>query len=275
MSDGGSNWNPPEGSGPPPPPPSTGGLAPPPGGSTPPPPIANVEPRSTGSGRSTGKVAAAAVGAVAIVGAGVFAITRISGDGASSGGAESPEAAANLLLDALDDEDALGAVDVLLPGERDTFQEPMQRFMTRLEDWGVISDDSLTGISGIDITVTDRDVDADETNVDDIVNLTVSATVASKVDGAALPIGDWLREQLGDEQIAEIEELDEESAPEDGSFPITAVRKDGRWYLSLFYTAAEQARAQTDLEIPAAPKRRWTASSPPWPISTCGRWWPC
>ena len=62
---------------------------------------------SSGGGRSRGKIIAAAVGAVAIVGAGVFAITRISGD-AASGGASSPEAAANDFLDAIDDEDVLG-----------------------------------------------------------------------------------------------------------------------------------------------------------------------
>jgi hypothetical protein len=207
-----------------------------------------VEVTPSGGGRSKGKIVAAAVGAVAIVGAGVFAITRISGDGAASGGADTPEAAANLLLDALDNEDALGAVDVLLPGERETFREPMQRIVTRLTDWEVLSDDNLSGIGGIDITVTDRDVVAEETNVADIVNLTVSASLASKVDGEALPIGDWLREQIGDEEITLI---DEETAPEDGTFPVTAVRKDGRWYLSLFYTAAEQARAQTDFDVPA------------------------
>lgn len=255
MTDGGSNWQAPEAGGsPPPPPPSTpGGFAPPglegprpPFGESPTAPVEATPPRSA---RLTGKVVAAAIGAVAIVGAGAFAVSRISGDGAGSGGADSPEAAADLLLDALDDEDALGAVDVLLPGERETFREPMQRFVTRLADWDVLSDDNLSGIGGIDITVTDRDVQVEETNVDDIVNLTVSASLASKVDGEALPIGDWLREQIGDDEIAQI---DEESEPTDGTFPVTAVQKDGRWYLSLFYTAAEQARLQTDFEIPAA-----------------------
>jgi hypothetical protein len=254
VTDGGTNWQPPGagGSTPPPPPSTPGGFAPPGPGATPPPdggsPTAPVEGASPQPGRSRGKVVAAAVGALAIVGAGVFAVTRISGDGAASGGADSPEAAAELLLDALDAEDVLGAVEVLLPGERETFREPMQRFVTRLADWDVLSDDNLSGIGGIDIMVSDRDVRVEETNVEDIVNLSVSATVASKVDGAALPIGDWLRDQVGEEQIGE---LDTETDPEDGTFPVTAVRQDGRWYLSLFYTAAEQARAETGAEIPA------------------------
>jgi hypothetical protein len=199
-------------------------------------------------GRSTGKIVAATVGAVAIVAAGVFAITRLAGDASASGGADSPEAAADMLLDALDDEDVLGAVDVLLPGERETFREPLQDMVSELQRLEVLSDDDLSGVSGIDIVVTDRNVASTPTNVDDIVNLDVTATVASSVDGAALPIGDWIRENV---EADEIDSIDETSEPTEGRFPVTAVRQDGRWYLSLFYTAAEQARAQTDLEIPA------------------------
>jgi hypothetical protein len=136
---------------------------------------------------------------------------------------------------------------VLLPGERETFRDPMQRLVTQLEEWDVLSDDDLSGISGIDLTVTDREVETAPTNVDDIVNVTVSASVASKVDGEALPLGTWLREQIGEDELAGI---DQETEPESGSFPVTAVEQDGRWYLSLFYTAAEQARAQTDFDVP-------------------------
>ena len=207
-----------------------------------------VEAAPAPRGRSTGKVVAAAVGAVAIVGAGIFAITRLAGDASASGGADSPEAAADMLLDALDSEDVLGAVDVLLPGERETFRQPLQDVVAELQRLEVLSDDDLSGVSGVDITVTDRNVASTPTNVDDIVNLDVTATVASSVDGAALPIGEWIRENV---EADEIDSIDETSEPTEGRFPVTAVRQDGRWYLSLFYTAAEQARAQTDLDIPA------------------------
>ena len=123
----------------------------------------------------------------------------------------------------------------------------MQRLVTQLKDWEILSDDNLTGVSGVDLTVTDRDVQVAATNVDDIVNLTVSASIASKVDGEALPVGDWLRELVGEEEIAAV---DEQTEPEEGSFPVTAVEQDGRWYLSLFYTAAEQARAETSFDVP-------------------------
>ena len=49
-----------------------------------------------------------------------------------------------------------------------------------------------------------------------------------------------------------VRSLDTESPePTSDTLPVTAVRKDGRWYLSLFYTAAEAARAETGEDIPA------------------------
>lgn len=250
MSDGG-NWQAPDpgGTPPPPPPPSLGGV---PAGSGPPPapPMGSMDPTApmpttpiptaapnAPAGRPRGKVIAGAVGALAIAGAGIFGITRISGDGAASGGASSPEGAANALLDALDNEDVLGAVDVLLPGERETFRQPMQDLMTELKRLEVVSDDNLSGVGGVDWEVTDRDVQVEETNVDDIVNLEVTATVGASVNGEELPLGDWIREQVDPEEIGT-----QTSDPTTESFPVTAVKKDGRWYLSIFYTAAERSR---------------------------------
>ena len=59
-----------------------------------------------------------------------------------------------------------------------------------------------------------------------------------------------MREQIPEDDLAELDELQEETEAEEISFPVTAVEQDGRWYLSLFYTAAEQARAETDLDVP-------------------------
>ena len=68
-------------------------------------------------------------------------------------------------LDALDDEDVLGLVDVLLPGERATFRQPLEDLVGELQRLEVLSEDAdLAKIDGIDISITDRDVDvaADE-----------------------------------------------------------------------------------------------------------------
>jgi hypothetical protein len=250
VSDGGS-WQPPEAGGAQPPPPPTGpagGLAPP--SFDPPTQQVVVEPlpsASTGGGRSRGKIIAAAVGAAAIVAAGVFAVTRVSGD-SGSGGASSPEAAANDFLDALDNEDVLGLVDVLLPGERDTFRQPMQDLVSELTRLEVLNDNAdLSKIGGVDIAITDRHVEVEETNADDIVNVSITAKAAATVKGEELPIGKWIRDSID----KDMSELDSTSDPEEDTFPVTVVRKDGRWYLSLFYSIAENARHDAgDPDIP-------------------------
>lgn len=250
MSDGG--WQPPE--------PGDAAPSPPAAGDLPPPTIEQptIEQPTTEyptaaaapSGRSRGKVIAAAVGAVAIIGAGVFAITRISGD-SGSGGASSPEAAANDFLDALDQEDVLGLVDVLLPGERDTFRQPMQDLVSELTRLEVLDDEAdLSSVAGVDLQVTDRHVEQHDTNVDDIVNVEITAKIGGSLKGEQLPIGDWVRDAIGDKDLSE---LDDTADPEEDSFPITAVRHDGRWYLSAFYSIAENARHEDG--DPAIPDR--------------------
>ena len=126
-------------------------------------------------------------------------------------------------LDALDNEDVLGArrraaarrardVPPAAAGPR--------RELKRLE---VLSDDDLSDVSGVDITITDRDVEVDATNVDDIVNLDGDGDRrVRRVKGEELPIGDWIRD--ADRRRGRLAELDETTEPEPRrSFPITAV----------------------------------------------------
>ncbi|MCU1366402.1 MAG: hypothetical protein JWN39_2041, partial [Ilumatobacteraceae bacterium] len=74
--------------------------------------------------RSRGKMVGALVGVVALVGAGTFAVTQISSND-SSGGASSPKEVGTKLVSSLDNEDLLGVVDLLRPGERDTLRQPL------------------------------------------------------------------------------------------------------------------------------------------------------
>ena len=186
---------------------------------------------------------------VALVGAGVFAVTRIAG-GDDGGGADSPQAAGEALLSAVEAEDALGVIDVLLPGERETLRGPLTDLVSELRRIEVLSDNAdLAAVGGIDIELEDEQVAVDETNVDDIVNLAISGRASASVDGEALPIGDLLLDN--DADPAEL--TTEAGEPEPFELPLTAVRKDGRWYVSAFYTVAEQIRQgmEDPPEIPA------------------------
>lgn len=200
--------------------------------------------------RSRGKLAGAVVGVAALVGAGVFAVSQIGGGG-DSGGAASPEEAVQKLIDALGEEDILGAADVLLPGERNTFRDPLVDIVDELTRLEILDDDAdLGAIGGIDIRFDNVEIDTAETNVADIVNTTFSADVTVAVDGDEVPIGRYLIDTAFGGERPDLDVDESEDEVED--VPLTTVQRDGKWYVSLIYTAAEAARAGTDVEIPGA-----------------------
>ena len=127
--DDGISFDPPRPAGPvnigpplvPPPPPPSGVYQPPfqpaPFGSQGGPPFATVVPTGSAEKRSRGKVVGGLIAVVALLGAGGFAITKIMSG--NDGGAANPTEVGTRLMDSLAAEDALGVVDLLLPGERD------------------------------------------------------------------------------------------------------------------------------------------------------------
>ena len=84
---------------------------------------------SGGRRRSPGLVVGAIAGVLALVAAGVFAIAKIRDNG-TSGGAASPTEVGEAWFRAMEDEDLLAAMDLLLPGEQETFREPFVRTST-------------------------------------------------------------------------------------------------------------------------------------------------
>lgn len=213
-------------------------------------PTVEVAPPAKKGGK--GKVIAAVVGAVAVVGAGTFAVTTIAGG--SDGGASSPDAAVEKMFDAVGELDVLGVMDSLLPGERDIMRDRAERLVGNLRDLGVLSDDAdLGGIAGVEITLSDMTYDPVDTNVEDITDVLVSGTIDASVNGEELPIGDLVIDRFLDGEPLDIDESD---SGEFEDLMITAVEQDGRWYVSLGYTAAEYARtgggdpADADFDVP-------------------------
>jgi hypothetical protein len=230
-----------------------------PSAAAPDPSLATVELEPTSSEtparkRSAGVAVAAIVGAVAIIGAGVFGVTRLVSD-SGSGGAATPEEAGLALLTALENEDVLGMMDVLLPGERDTLKEPLVDLTEELSRLEVLSPDaSLSDVAGVDIELQDERVRVEETNVPDIVNLEITARGTGTIDGEQLPIGDLVADNLPDDtDLADLDVSGQADPDELETLPITAVEQDGRWYVSMFHTVAEQARrsAEPAVDVPA------------------------
>jgi hypothetical protein len=212
-------------------------------------PVASAPPQKR---RSSGVVIAATIGAVAVAGAAVFAVARLAGDG-DAGGAATPEEAGLALLTAFENEDVLGMIDVLLPGERETLRDPVTELTDELRRLEVLSDEAdLGAVSGVDFVFEDESVRSRPTNVDDIVNLDISATGSVTADSEQLPIGDLVLDNV-ETDLSELDTDPADEQPEELEFRLTAVEEDGRWYLSLFHSIAESIRTAADEppDIPA------------------------
>jgi hypothetical protein len=216
---------------------------------------------SGGRKRSTGKMVGAGAAVVALVAAGVFAVTKISSND-SKGGAGSSREVGTKLTDSLNDEDILGVVDLLLPGERETFRQPLIDMIDNLKRIKVLDDTAdPKKVPGLDIVIKDVTVQAETPAADDIDTIRITGNNESSINGEKLPIGDLLiQEAFGGKRPA----ADAPPADQAISWSVTTVKKDGRWYLSLFYSLAEQARSQgtSNEAVPSQPVALQGAKDP-------------
>ncbi len=212
-----------------------------------------------GHKRSKGALAGAVLGVTALVAAGAFAVVKITGNDAE-GGAASPAEVGTSLTSALDNEDFLGVIDLLLPGEREAFREPMIDLVGHLSRLEILSAEAdLSKIGGIDIQFADVTVREESTNVADISNIYLSGSSTITVDGDKVPLGGLVIDELFDGERPDMD-AEPESSEFDGT-KMTVVERDGRWYLSAFYSAAEAGRDGSD-DIPESGVEAKGASTP-------------
>lgn len=242
--------------------------SPPPGPTTPTTLPRPVEPALTLDSEGTvqrsgsgfgGRAVAAVLGVVLVVGGTVFAVSQLG-----SAGPESPEAAVDNLLDAASDEDVLGLLAALEPGERDSLRKPVEALFAELERLEVVdSSFQLTGIDGIDLSFEDVTYRSEAVR-DDLVRVYFTGgTVTSSIDGGALPVGDFVSDTL-DRFGVDITELDESATEDiagDDTFLVARNGTDG-WRVSIAYTAAEAARLDAGLPLPASGVTPLGADSP-------------
>jgi hypothetical protein len=192
-------------------------------------------------------------GAAALIVAGGFAVTKIAGGGAK-GGADSPELAVEGLIGSINNEDMIGAMDFVLPGERRVLKDPLIDMVSELTRLEVLSDTAkLDKVAGFDIEITLDDVQVDEV-ADDISVVEMSGSSKVKVDQGEIPLGDFLVENVMDGDQPTDKSTTEGEFGGDAGDPtrMATVQRDGRWYVSMFYSIAEAARTDADLEIPDA-----------------------
>ncbi len=185
----------------------------------------------------------AAVVALAVLGGGGFVVARnIS---SSSGGFDTPEAAVAALFKAADQEDVLGLVDVMRPGERALLRDvllPLQTQMKRLDVLSGATD--LHKVAGVQVTVDGLAMSAEKISERVAVVTLTAGTMTGNATIAELPLGKVLRDKVDPSSFA-----NSQTAHLKGT-KLATVKEDGRWYVSLGYTIAEQARRSAGGAIP-------------------------
>ena len=214
---------------------------------------------------------------IALLGGFAFLIgvvyTAINAFTGSRVGAESPEAAVADLVEALNNEDMVDALSVMAPSEVGTLSDIYPDMVKMLaqngtletENWLAGSDFELVGLETVR-----RELYPGVALVE-ILGGTLSMTIDSELadpivssiwgDESEVTIEE-LREQLLElDESLEAEDMQETindtasllvadpftiTSPADGVFLMT-VERDGRWYVSPFYTIAEYARQLLDL----------------------------
>lgn len=184
---------------------------------------------------------------VLLVGGGFFALTAF----AATGGAATPEQAVDSLIAAANDEDFITLAELLEPSERRTIAEPMiTEILPEMIRLGVFDDSVDAGnVEGFDWEFSDVTyrVETLAQNPDMVHVYFTGGQAAAEFNAVDFPFGDDFRERFGDD--FEDEPRVVEDIEESGN-PMVLVERDGRWYMSVMFTLAENARLETGQRLP-------------------------
>lgn len=222
--------------------PATAFAPPSPPTSLPPPEVAVTAAPPAGrrprKARAVGVLAAIAV----LAGGAVVVAKNIQ---SNSGGFGSPEEAVKALFAAADQEDILGVVDVMRPGERSMLRDtllPIEQEMERLDVLGKNVD--MHKLPGLQVTVNGVTTSTEPLSDRVAVVTLTGGTMTTNSTFADLPLGKVLRDQIKPPADAG------PSTTELNGEKLATVKEDGRWYVSLGYTIAEAARTSAGKPAP-------------------------
>jgi hypothetical protein len=200
--------------------------------------------------------------AVVLAGGGVVTYVAVSAS-SSSGGAASPRKAIESIVSDLNNDDLVGVLDDLAPGERKAIAQPFLDTVDELKRGNVLrSDTNLNKVGGVDITAGGLTF-ADKTiTINDhvqIVQLT-GGTLHLRANASQLPFtSDFLKtvapNGLPSNNVSE--SLDIGSVVRETGKPvrIAAQKVGGKWYPSLLYSIADNATTASGLSAPSASDR--------------------
>ncbi|MEM9561368.1 MAG: hypothetical protein AAGA93_02040 [Actinomycetota bacterium] len=196
---------------------------------------------NNGPGKRVALIAAVLGAAVLLLGAGWFAVRALT----ASDGADSPEAATDALVDAINNSDFLTMAELLEPGERRAIATPVLfEIIPELQRLGILGDDFDSGdTDGLVIQLTDAtyrvERPADSPDVAFVYFTGGTATTSFDVD--EFSFGDRVRQEI-DEDPSIADELGQtETEQLVSDTPLVMVERDGRWYVSMIYSVMESA----------------------------------
>ncbi len=193
------------------------------------------------------RAVAAVLGVVLLLGGVGFAAAQLGADD------RTPEEAVGEFFQALSDEDVLGVLATLDPGERDALAQPVQDLFDELERLEVL-DGSFdpSAVGGVDLNFDGMTYEQEPVR-DDLARVRIlGGQVSYTVDGASLPLGDFVRDTLDRFGVDLSDASGSDSSTIDaGSEDFLAVRRgpDG-WRVSIAYTVAEAARLDAGAPVP-------------------------
>lgn len=207
--------------------------------------VGPVEATSASNSTRVGRLIAAGL-AVAMVGGGAF---LAFGAASADGGADSPEAAFEQAVEAIEAGDLVALAEVMEPGERNTVFDAGFSFLDEMVRLEVLDADfDPSAVEGFDLSLSGAELSVERPR-DDLARIHVGSGVLDVgIDVAELPLGRRLLELLSPEQQSFTDREIDVLSPQET--PLVAVQRDGRWYLSLWYTAAENARLAADAPLP-------------------------
>ena len=181
-----------------------------------------------------GRRIAAGLAVVAVVAGGLFAVLSLGSD------SNSPEDPVREMFEAVERGDALGVLEQLDPGEREALQDPLIDMIGELDRLEVLQDPDLRNVSGLEIQIDDLELSSQNVR-DDVARVSIKNGFGRyRVEVAKLPLGRFVRDLLGDSNDDITEGSD--TIKGQGDDFIASVKRDGRWYVSIGYSFAEQAR---------------------------------
>ncbi len=189
---------------------------------------------------------AVVIGLVAMAGGAVFFARSL---GSAEGGADTPVAAVQRMFDSIEDEDALGVLESLLPSERDVLSDSLQTVTKELGRLGILRDDlDLGSIEGIELDFTGLRFTAEDIASDVSVVTLVGGTANYRIDPARTPLGDFVRRFMSEDEFEVVQGSDTIAGGEEGFF--ATVKEGDKWYVSLWYSVAEAARRGAGAPLP-------------------------